>query len=94
MRDDPTPDGIDITGPYVQGRPGDRFVYLSWGTVDDGGAFTMFRRAKLMLSAIDHTTLDAAARKGRLLARVRLTDARGEALCARVRPPYIEWSAG
>ena len=22
--------GIDVRGPYLQGRPGDRFIYLSW----------------------------------------------------------------
>lgn len=44
--------GTDVRGPYVQGRPGGRFVYLSWGTVDDSGAFDMFRRAKLMLDAV------------------------------------------
>src|SRR5262245_14779939 len=43
--------GIDLRGPYIQGRPGGRFIYLSWGTVDDAGTFTMFRRAKLLLDA-------------------------------------------
>jgi hypothetical protein len=47
-----------------------------------------------MLSAIDAETLGAAARAGRLLARVRLTDPAGNPLCAQVRPPYVEWSAG
>jgi hypothetical protein len=53
----------------------------------------MFRRAKLMLGMIDPDVADAAARSGRLLARVRLTHPRREPLCARVRPPYVEWSA-
>ncbi|WP_405701745.1 DUF5990 family protein [Streptomyces sp. NBC_00069] len=35
----------------------------------------------------------AALRCGRLLARLRLTDACGRPLCARVRPPLVEWSA-
>lgn len=56
--------GTDVKGPYVQGRPGGRFVYLSWGTVDDSGTFTMFRRAKLMLDAVLAEILDAAARTG------------------------------
>ncbi|WP_369778185.1 DUF5990 family protein [Streptomyces sp. R33] len=30
---------------------------------------------------------------GRLLARLRLTDACGRPLCAQVRPPLVEWSA-
>jgi Family of unknown function (DUF5990) len=37
-------DGTDIRGPHIQGRPGERFIYLSWGTVDDDGRFTLFRR--------------------------------------------------
>lgn len=89
----PTAAGIDITGPYVQGRPGGRFIYLSWGTVDEAGVFTMFRRAKLMLDAVDPTTLEAARRYGRLIARLTLTDANGHPLCAAVRPPAITWTA-
>jgi len=83
----------DINGPYIQGRPGARFIYLSWGTVDDDGTFTMFRRAKLMLDAIDRATLDAARRYGSLIARLELTDTNGHPLCAAVRPPLIRWSA-
>lgn len=88
-----TASGTDLTGPHIQGRPGGRFVYLSWGTVDRAGAFTLFRRAKLMLDAVDQDTVDAALRSGRLLGRLGLTDAKGHPLCARVRPPLIVWSA-
>ncbi|MBV9844469.1 MAG: hypothetical protein JOZ47_05295, partial [Kutzneria sp.] len=88
------PAGLDISGPHVQGRPGGRFVYLSWGTLDDGGAFTLFRRAKLMLDAVDSDTLLAAVSAGCLTARLRLTDANGHPLCAAVRPPLVTWSAG
>ncbi len=88
-----TADGIEVSGPYVQNRLGGRFVYLSWGTVDDAGVFTMFRRAKLMFSDIDPEILEAAARSGRLTGRLGLTDAQGQPLCARVRPPRIVWSA-
>jgi hypothetical protein len=44
--------GIDVKGPYIQGSPGGRFIYLNWGVVDDDGTFTMFRRAKLMFDGI------------------------------------------
>jgi hypothetical protein len=37
----------------VQGRPGARFVYLTWGDVAEDGSFTMFRRAKLMLADLE-----------------------------------------
>jgi hypothetical protein len=89
----PTPAGLDIKGPYIQGRPGGRFIYLSWGTVDDTGAFTMFRRAKLQLDAVDPATLDAARRYGRLIARLKLTDTNGHPLSAAVRPPLMSWRA-
>ncbi|WP_254648500.1 DUF5990 family protein [Streptomyces sp. GbtcB6] len=88
-----TPDGIDVTGPYVQNRLGRRFVYLSWGTVDDSGVFTMFRRAKLMLDAVPADVLAAAVHDGLLVGRLGLTDAHGGPLCARVEPPHITWTA-
>ncbi|MGW5201237.1 DUF5990 family protein [Streptomyces spiralis] len=88
-----SPTGIDVKGPYVQGRPGDRFIYLSWGTVDEAGTFTMFRRAKLMLDAVPAETLTAATRTGLLVGRLGLTDACGNPLCARVVPPAIIWTA-
>lgn len=88
-----TAEGVEVSGPYVQDRLGGRFVYLSWGTVDATGAFTMFRRAKLMMSDIDPEVLEAAARTGHLTARLRLSDGRGQPRCARVRPPDITWSA-
>jgi Family of unknown function (DUF5990) len=91
----PSPDGTtELTGPYVQGRPGGRFVYLSWGAVGDDGVFTMFRRAKLMLGAIDPDVLAAAVASGRLTGRLGLTDAKGHPLCARVVPPAVRWTAG
>ncbi len=66
---------------------------MARGTVDDAGAFAMFRRAKLMLEAVDPAVLDAASRSGRLTGRLGLTDARGDPLCAAVRPPLVAWSA-
>ncbi|MFF8729256.1 DUF5990 family protein [Streptomyces sp. NPDC015171] len=89
-----TTTGVDVTGPYVQGRPDERFVYLSWGSVDPSGAFTMFRRAKIMLGAVPADVLSAAAHGGLLTARLGLTDARGGPLCARVVPPAVTWGAG
>ena len=86
-------DGADVRGPYVQGPPGGRFIYLSWGTVDDAGHFTLFRRAKLMLEDVPPDVLDSAAKSGLLVGSLGLTDAKGNPLCARVRPPQISWSA-
>lgn len=32
---------VDFRGPAVQGRQGERFVYLTWGNVGDNGSFTI-----------------------------------------------------
>jgi hypothetical protein len=63
------PAGYDIRGPYIQGGPGQRFIYLSWGSVDDAGSFSMFRRAKLLLADVAPEILVDAQRSGTLLAR-------------------------
>ncbi|KJY25980.1 DUF5990 family protein [Streptomyces sp. NRRL S-495] len=89
----PLGEGIDLKGPYVQGRPGQRFVYLVWGNVDPDGGFTMFRRAKLMFDGVDGRILAEAVAAGRLVARLGLTDVKGLPLCAAVRPPVVTWSA-
>ena len=75
-------DGSDVRGPYIQGRPGDRFIYLNWVSVDDGGDMEMFRRAKLVLADVPAAVLDAAAVSGLLVGRLGLTDGNGQPLCA------------
>ncbi|GAA0410732.1 hypothetical protein GCM10009530_74050 [Microbispora corallina] len=87
------PDGVDIRGPHVQGGPGGRFVYLSWGTADPAGGLTVFRRAKLMFDAVAPDVARAAVESGTLIGRLGLTDAKGHPLCAAVRPPAITWTA-
>jgi hypothetical protein len=89
-----TDTGLDVRGPYIQGGPGRRFIYLFWGEVDDTGRFTMFRRAKLWLDGVDKATARAAIDTGRLTATLGLTDGKGHPLCASVRPPKVTWSAG
>jgi len=89
----PSPSGVDFKGPYIQGPPGGRFIYLSWGTVDDANVFTLFRRAKLWFDAIPTSVIDSALESGVLVGRLGLTDRKGNPVCAAVRPPVIEWSA-
>ena len=83
---------VDLRGPQIQGPPGKRFIYLTWGVVDSVGVFTMFRRAKLWLTAVPVETFEAACRSGLLIGRLGLSDDDGWPLCASVRPPRIEWS--
>jgi Family of unknown function (DUF5990) len=80
---------FDFKGPAVQGRPGARFVYLTWANVDDDGSFKMFRRAKLMLADLEpFVSTDTA----RVIARIHLTDDCGGPRCARLRSPALEFS--
>jgi hypothetical protein len=86
--------GLDLRGPAIHGKRGERFVYLTWGDVGADGSFAMFRRAKLMVGDIDPALLAAAADDGTLIGELGLTDARGGPVCARVRPPAITWRLG
>jgi hypothetical protein len=85
--------GPYVRGPYIQGGPGRRFIYLSWGTVDADATFAMFRRAKLFLADVEPDTIAAADRAGHLVARLGLTDPEGNPVCARIRPPIVQWFA-
>jgi len=89
-----TKDGaLDLRGPFVQGKRGDRFLYLSWGTVDAADQFEMFRRAKLMFDAVPDELLRSAQAPGhRLVGTVNMTHDDGMPRCAAVRPPVIEWT--
>jgi hypothetical protein len=85
-------DLLDVGGPWVHGRPGARFLYLSWGAVE-GDRFAMFRRAKLLFGDVPTAMLRAAHDdQGTLVARLGLTDPDGGPRCAQVRPPDVRWS--
>jgi hypothetical protein len=88
-----TSPAVDLRGPQIQGAPGKRFIYLTWGVVDAAGVFTMFRRAKLWFTAVPNEIIEAAGRSGLLVGRLGLSDDQGWPLCASVRPPRIEWTA-
>ena len=83
----------DFKGPAVHGKRGERFIYLTWGDVNIDGGFAMFRRAKLMLGAVDPVLIrDALQRHLALVATIDLTDGHGGPRCARVDPPALTWS--
>ena len=87
-------DGFDFTGPFVRGDRADRHLGLAWGDVPGDGTLRLFRGAKLRLVDVDPGLIGEALRPGRrLVARIRLTDARGNPVCARVHPPALTWSA-
>jgi hypothetical protein len=87
-------DGFDFAGPFVRGVRDDRHLGLIWGDLMDDETLQVFRGAKLRLVDVDPGLIEQALRPGhKLVARIRLTDARGNPICARVHPPYLTWSA-
>jgi Family of unknown function (DUF5990)/Domain of unknown function (DUF5655) len=85
--------GLDFAGPFVRGVRDDRHVGLAWGDVPGDGTLRLFRGIKMRLADVDPALIEAALRSGRrLVARIRLTDAKGNPICARVHPPYLTWS--
>ena len=84
---------LDFRGPWVHGKPGERFLYLNWGELHPLGHFHGFRRAKLWLTTIGEDVLQQAVESnGTIEGRLPLTDRKGGPLCASVRPPVIAWS--
>ncbi|HEX6870794.1 MAG TPA: DUF5990 family protein [Micromonosporaceae bacterium] len=90
------PDGIpDFRGPFVNGRRGERFVYLSWGELDEAGTFTVFRRLKLHLSPLlELAPAEALLAAKKVQAVLELTDTKGRPQAASVRPPWVTWRLG
>jgi hypothetical protein len=87
-------EGYDFTGPPVRGGKTDRHLGLIWGDVPGDGTLRLFRGAKLRLVDVPPGVIARALRRGHhLVARVRLTDAKGNPVCARVPATHLTWSA-
>jgi Family of unknown function (DUF5990) len=85
--------GVDCTGTWMFGTPGERHLGLRWATVADDGSILVFRAAKLRLNDIDPTLTRRAVDEGkRLVASLGLTDEQGWPRYASVRPPIVAWS--
>jgi len=83
-------DGLDFRGPFVHGVKGKRFLYLSWGEVANGN-FSMFRRAKLHLSAINPKDISHALDANLVVeGSLDLTDEKGGPICGTVAKK-ISW---
>ena len=81
----------DFRGPFVHGRPGERFLYLSWGEVGTAGRFEMFRRAKLHLSAISEDVITPARTASAPVEEPSTSPTSAVSRCASIRPPRITW---
>ena len=87
---------VDLRGPAVHGKRGERFFYLTWGDVGAGGSFAMFRRAKLMIGDIEPYVLGGGDGRRWLTRGVGFADRRTRRppVCPCVRPPVISWRSG
>jgi len=91
--DGDSPQKFRLRGPAVQGRPGERFVYLRMGSYagQEGAAGW---RAKISLEGITRKLIDAARakRSGKLEARFAGTAKNGGPACASVPLQGTGWS--
>jgi len=74
----------DFTGPFVQGKPGERFIYVNWGQSAGDATSQWTRRAKVWLRDITPANVDELRRKpGAILtAVVNGTGRDGTPVCA------------
>ncbi len=72
-----------LTGPFVQGPSGERFVYIDIGTCAGQAGSCWTRRLKIPLAGI---TTEMIAQDGILEARVPGTGKDGGPTCATVKP--------
>jgi hypothetical protein len=92
VRQDPVTCRPRFSGAFVQGKPGDQFIYLVWGRRAPSGEWTTWRRAKLMLADLDWDELKELHEAGRPLhLRLVMTDRKGEPLAAAIPPENIFW---
>lgn len=82
-----------FSGAFVQGKPGEQFIYLVWGSRAHSGEWTTVRRAKFALSDLNWDELAELQQTGRPLhVRIVMTDRKGEPLAATIPPENIFWS--
>lgn len=86
-------DGVlDFRGPFVHGKRGDRFLYLSWGEVARDGSFGMVQRTKIRLGFIDPSLVERALDTGATLqGTLELSDQRGCPRSGTLKPEHIAW---
>ncbi len=87
--------GLDFRGPHVDGKRGDRHIYLDWFNLEPDGRLLLFRRGKVMLEGLDPSLVEQAERRGAALScTVNLTNQKGHPTTARFRAADLDWRVG
>lgn len=82
----------DFRGPHVDGKRGDRHIYLDWFNREPDGQLKLFRRAKVMLEGLDPSVVEHAERTGApVVCTIELTNAKGLPTTARFRADDLYW---
>lgn len=88
------PDGsFNFRGPFAQGTPADRFIYLNSGTYAGQPDTPWARRAKIKMAGVPRPLVEAAAGDPNRAIEVRFhgTAKDGGPVCATVDPQAIAW---
>ncbi len=81
----------NFLGPFAQGTPDERFIYLCWGERHNG-TWDGFRRAKIHLSHLSYEAIDKAMESGQAIkVVVNMTNDKGGPLCASIKGDKIKW---
>jgi hypothetical protein len=83
----------DFRGPHIDGKRGDRHIYLDWFNREPDGELRLFRRGKVMVEGIDPGLVEQAEATGaRLVCTVNLTNQKGLPSTARFGAADLDWS--
>ena len=85
---------LNFLGPYTQGTPQERFIYLCWGERKNE-SWDGFRRAKLPLRPLSPEVVEKALTDGQSITVViDMRDSKGEPLCATIKSDKVAWRLG
>ncbi|MEZ4708018.1 MAG: DUF5990 family protein [Caldilineaceae bacterium] len=82
----------NFLGPYAQGTPKERFIYLCWGE-RKGGLWDGFGRVKVHLKDLEWSAVESAISTGDAIeATIKMVDKKGGPLYASVKKENIVWA--
>ncbi len=85
---------LNFLGPYTQGTPRDRFIYLCWGERKNE-EWAGFGRAKLPLHPLLSEVGEEALTNGQIITAVTdMKDSKGKPLCATIKSDKVAWRLG